>query len=161
MKISSPKILNKTFQTFLTPKNLIKHFILLIKLFILPLGKLDVWAAFIIYWLFSIYSLIYSPFPNTVSEETFYNLPLTLQYMCDLQDVIPRHKSPITSHPILPREADDFSRAGKYSEDVSLSTFLAYMQPAKSIILDWCLYMSKSWMFYLWCRDWKIISLKQ
>ena len=39
MKISSPKKLNKTFQTFLTPKNLIKLFYTLNKTFYTPFGE--------------------------------------------------------------------------------------------------------------------------
>ena len=37
--------------------------------------------------------------------------------------------SPSTSHPTLPREAEDFPRDGKHAKDVPLPTFLAYLQP--------------------------------
>ena len=49
---------------------------------------------------------------------------------CDLRDTMPCQRSPLlfpTKH--VPREAEDFSRGGKYREDVPLPTFLAYLQP--------------------------------
>ena len=36
------------------------------------------------------------PFPNRVSQGTFGTLPLTMKYLCDLRDAIPRHWSPST-----------------------------------------------------------------
>ena len=42
---------------------------------------------------------------------------------------MPCHWSPSASHPIIPREAEDFPRGGKYPKDMSLSTFLAYLKP--------------------------------
>ena len=36
----------------------------------------------------------------------------------------------------LPWEVEDFPRDGKYPKDVSLPTFLAYLQPVYLIILD-------------------------
>ena len=65
-------------------------------------------------------------FLNTVSQDTFGTQPLTVQYLCDLRDAMPRHCSPNTSHPTLPREAKDFPMGGKYPKDVPLATFLAY-----------------------------------
>ena len=41
----------------------------------------------------------------------------------------------------LPKRAEDFPRGGKYSTNVPLSTFLAYLQPVQLIILDWYLYI--------------------
>ena len=41
------------------------------------------------------------PFPNTVSKATFGYLYLTVQHLCDLQDAMPCHLSPIASHPTL------------------------------------------------------------
>ena len=70
-----------------------------------------------------------TPLPNTVSQDTFRTLPLTVQYLCDLRDTMPRHWSSSTSHPTLSREADDFPVGGKYPKDALLSTFLAYLQP--------------------------------
>ena len=35
--------------------------------------------------------------PNTVSYTTYDYLPLTVQYLCDLQDTMPSHWSPGTS----------------------------------------------------------------
>ena len=37
--------------------------------------------------------------PNTVSQATYGYLPLTVQHLCDLQDIMPRHWSPGASHP--------------------------------------------------------------
>ena len=54
------------------------------------------------------------------------------------------HWSPSTSHPTLSREAEDFLRGGKYPNDVPLPTFLAYLQPVKSKIVNSYLYVSKS-----------------
>ena len=39
--------------------------------------------------------------PNTVSEAGHGYQPLTLQRLCDLQDITPRHQSPSASHPTL------------------------------------------------------------
>ena len=67
--------------------------------------------------------LIYPPFPSTVSQDTFGTLSLTVQYLSDLLDTMPRHWSPSTSYPTLPREAEDFLKDGKYPKDVPLPTF--------------------------------------
>ena len=48
---------------------------------------------------------IYPSFPNTVSQDTFGTLPLTVQYLFDLRHAMLRHWSPSTSHPALPRES--------------------------------------------------------
>ena len=45
-----------------------------------------------------------------------------------------------------PRKAEDFPRGSKNHNDVPLPTFLAYLQPVQSIILDWYLHVLKSWM---------------
>ena len=63
------------------------------------------------------------------SGHTFGTLPPTVQYLCDLRYTIPHHWSQNTSHPNLHRERGDFPMGGKYSKDVPLPTFLAYMQP--------------------------------
>ena len=42
--------------------------------------------------------LIHPTFPNTVSQNTYCTLSLTVQYLCDLQDTMSRHWSPSTSH---------------------------------------------------------------
>ena len=42
--------------------------------------------------------LTHPPFPNTVSEDAFGILPLTVQYLCDLKDNISRYWSPSISH---------------------------------------------------------------
>ena len=70
-----------------------------------------------------------SPFSNTVSQGTFGTVLLTVQYLCDLRNAMSRHLSPSTSHPTLPREAEDFLRRGKYPKGVPLPTFLAYLKP--------------------------------
>ena len=64
---------------------------------------------------------------------------------------MPRHDIGYQVHPthLLPREAEDFPTDCKYLKDVSLLTFLAYLQPVESIILYLYLCMSKSWMFLL------------
>ena len=48
------------------------------------------------------------PFSSTVSQNTFCTLLLTVQYLSDLQDAMPGHWSPSTSHPTIPRETEDF-----------------------------------------------------
>ena len=60
-------------------------------------------------------------------KNTFGTLPLTVQYLCDLQDAMPCHWSPSISHPVIPREGEDFPRGGKFPKDASLPTFLAYL----------------------------------
>ena len=42
--------------------------------------------------------LIYFSFPNTVSEDTLGTLPLTVQYLCELQNLMLLHWSPVTSY---------------------------------------------------------------
>ena len=41
--------------------------------------------------------LIYVPFSNTVSQDTFGTLPLTVQYLCGLLDAMPNHNVPLFS----------------------------------------------------------------
>ena len=65
----------------------------------------------------------------TFIQDTFGTLPRIVQYMYDSQEAMPRHWSPSTSHPTLPRESEDFSRGGKYAKDVPLPMFLAYLKP--------------------------------
>ena len=73
--------------------------------------------------------LIHLSFLYTVSQDAFRTLTLTAQYFCHLLDAMPRHWSPITSHPTLPREAKKFPRGGKFTKDLPLPTFLAYLHP--------------------------------
>ena len=73
--------------------------------------------------------LIHHRFLNTVIQDTFGILPLTLQYLCDLQDAMPLHLSSSTSHPTFPREAEGFLRGGNYPKDMPLPTVLGYLQP--------------------------------
>ena len=73
--------------------------------------------------------LIHPAFPNTVSQDTFGTLPHTVQYLRDLQDAMPCHWSPSSSHPTLPKEAEDYPTSGKYPKDVPLPKVLAYLQP--------------------------------
>ena len=73
--------------------------------------------------------LIHPSFLNAVSQDTFGTLPLTVQYFCDLQCTMPHHWSSRASHSTIPREAEDLLRGNKYPTDVSLSTFLACLQP--------------------------------
>ena len=73
--------------------------------------------------------LLFTGCSNTVNQDTFGTLPLTVQYLCDLLDAMPHQWSPSTSHPILPREAEDFYSGGKYPKYVPLPTFLACLQP--------------------------------
>ena len=60
------------------------------------------------------------PFLNTVSQDTFGTLPLTVQCLRDLRDVMPLHWSPSTSHQTLPKEAEEFPSHGKYPKDMPL-----------------------------------------
>ena len=66
---------------------------------------------------------------NRVSYATYGYLPLIVQPLCDLQDIMPRYWSPDASHPTLPREAEDFPRGGNHSKHMSLFTYLAWLQP--------------------------------
>ena len=84
------------------------------------------------------------PFPNTVTQDTFGTLPLTVQYLCDLKDAMPHHCSLSTSNPTVPREVEDFPRDCKYPKDVSLPTFLF----ATSLINNYgFIFVSKSSIF--------------
>ena len=68
------------------------------------------------------------PFPNTVSQDTFGNLPLSVQYLFDL----PCHvigDQVLLTQPLL-REAENFLRGGMYLKDLPLPTYLAWLQPA-------------------------------
>ena len=56
--------------------------------------------------------LIHLPFPNMVGQDIFGTPPLTV----------------LPAQPV-PREAESFPRGSKYTKDVSLPTFLAYLQP--------------------------------
>ena len=58
-----------------------------------------------------------------VTTLIFYNF-------CDLRDAMTHQRPPI-SFPTQPvsREAEDFPRGGKCTNDVPLPTFLAYLQP--------------------------------
>ena len=51
-----------------------------------------------------------------------------MQPFGDLWDTMPHHWSPRASHPTFPRVAENFPSGGKYSEDVSLPTFLVHFQ---------------------------------
>ena len=55
----------------------------------------------------------------------------------------------VLSNQPLSTEIGNFPRGGKYPKDVTLSTCFNYLQQIKSIILDWYLTKSKSWMFLL------------
>ena len=69
-------------------------------------------------------SCLIQPFPqNTVKQNTFGAQLLTVQYLCELRNAMPRHWSPGTSHPTFPREAEDFPRGGKYPSAHILSLF--------------------------------------
>ena len=121
-------------------KILIKLFYTLNKTFLYsnktPLGETGCLSNLYLLAVQAFSFLIHPPFLNTVSQDTFVTLSLTAQHLCDFQDIMPHHWSPHTSHLTLPREAEDFPRGGKYPKDVPLSTFLAYLQPVKPIILD-------------------------
>ena len=58
------------------------------------------------------------PFTNTVSQDTFGTLKLTVQYSCDFWDTMPLHRSPSTSDSTLIQGSKDFSRGDKYPKDV-------------------------------------------
>ena len=64
-------------------------------------------------------------FPNTISQDTFGTLPLTVPYLCDLWNVMPCHWSKNTSHSTLLNKVEDFPRGGKYSKDVPQPTKIA------------------------------------
>ena len=53
----------------------------------LPLEKRDAWASLIVFRLFNhpVFS-IHLALPKTVSQDTFGNLPLNMQYLCDSRD---------------------------------------------------------------------------
>ena len=53
----------------------------------LPLEKRDAWASLIVFRLLNhpVFS-IHLAFPKTVSQDTFGNLPLNMQYLCDSRD---------------------------------------------------------------------------
>ena len=106
MKLSGPEKLNKRFYTLNKT----------------PLGETGCLSS--LYYLLAaqVYSLLIHPFPNTVRQNTFGILPLTVQH---LQDAMPRHWSPCTSHPTIPVEAKNFPRGGKYPKNVPLPTFSA------------------------------------
>ena len=65
-------------------------------------------------------------FPNTISQDTFGTLPLTVPYLCDLWNVMPCHWSKNTSHSTLPRKVEDFPRSDKYSKDVPQPAKIAF-----------------------------------
>ena len=53
----------------------------------LPLEKRDAWASLIVFRLLKHpVFLIHLAFPKTVSQDTFGNLPLNMQYLCDSRD---------------------------------------------------------------------------
>ena len=60
------------------------------------------------------------PFQNIFSHDAFDTIPLTVQYLCDLQDAMPHYWSPGTSYPTLLRKTEDFPTRGKYRKDVPL-----------------------------------------
>ena len=60
------------------------------------------------------------PLPNTLSQDTFGTLLLTVQYFCNLWDAMLCHWSPSTFQPNLPMEAENFPWDGKNPKDVSL-----------------------------------------
>ena len=69
-------------------------------------------------------SCLIHPFSqNTVKQKTFGAQLLTVQYLCELRNAMPRHWSPGTSHPTFPREAEYFPRGGKYPSAHILSLF--------------------------------------
>ena len=71
------------------------------------------------------------PFPRQSQlGHAWYPTPQCVQPLYNFWAAIPGDWSPSGSYSTLPREADDFPRSGKYSKDVSLPTFLAYLQPA-------------------------------
>ena len=67
-------------------------------------------------------------FPEHIQDK-FSTVLLPVKCLCNFLDAMPRYLSPSTSHPVLPREAEDFPRVGKNPKDVPLPTFLAYLQP--------------------------------
>ena len=64
-------------------------------------------------------------FPNTISQDTFGTIQLTVSYLCDLWNVMPCHWSKNTSHSTLLNKVEDFPRGGKYSKDVPQPTKIA------------------------------------
>ena len=86
--------------------------------------------------------IILSPFPNTISEPAWGNLPFTVQHS--------RVPCPSIFHREPPREAEDFHRVEEYPKDIPLSTFLAYFPP-KFV----------TWQVLFMCQGliWNIISI--
>ena len=75
-------------------------------------------------------------FPNTISQDTFGTLPLTVPYLCDLWNVMPCHWSKNTSHSTLPRKVEDFPRSDKYSKDVPQPAKIAFSKNSFSNTLS-------------------------
>ena len=73
--------------------------------------------------------LIHLSFSNTVSQATFGYLPLAVQCLCDLRDIIPRHWSPGASHPAFIHGSGGFPWGNKYFKHVLLLTCLIYVSP--------------------------------
>ena len=110
-----------------SPKNLIKLFYALNKTPLEETGYLNSLYYLMVAQASSF--VIHLSFPDTVSQNTFATLPLTVQYLFELQDIMPCHWSLITTHEALLMEAEDFPTGGKCPNDVPLPTFLAYLQP--------------------------------
>ena len=94
MELSSPKKLNKTFKKIYTAQA---------SRFLIQRGLKKE-----------------GNFLNTVSENTFGTIPLSVQYLYDLRNFMPRHWSTTTFKATLPREAEDVPRGSKYPKDVPL-----------------------------------------
>ena len=100
-KITLKKFLTFSKMELLALKNLIKLICTLNKT---PLGEtgclsnLDYLLA----------AQAYSSLIPKHSQDTFDTLQLTVQYVCDLLDAMPRHWSPSTSHPTYPWEIENF-----------------------------------------------------
>ena len=67
-------------------------------------------------------------FPNTVRQDTYGTLSLTLRYFCyfGMQSYSIDHQ--VLPIQLLPREAENFPRRSNYPKDMALPTFLAYFQ---------------------------------
>ena len=124
------------------PQKQKKIITIIIKLFFTlnktPLGETGYLVNFYYLLAGQVSSFLIQPLYQTQSVGT----PL-VPYCAVLVWLVGCHWSPSTSQS-LPREAEDFLRGDKYPNDVPLPTFLAYLQPVKSKIVNSYLYVSKS-----------------
>ena len=77
----------------------------------------------------SVQSFNSPPIPNMVGQDIFGTPPLTVWCLCGLKTPCYDIFHQVLPAQPVPREAESFPRGSKYPKDVSLPTFLAYLQP--------------------------------